>query len=150
MTNARARVTTTDAEIDAAIERAKEYEGKYPRVTRAEYQAGVDLVALYLASGMVVAIPRELMQGLQNATLEHLRNIEILGPGTGLDWPDLDVQHSVEGLINGVFGARRWMAEIGRAGGSVKSERKTEAARKNGSKGGRPQSKNASPALAKS
>ncbi len=134
------RNATTDAEIDAAIARAKKYDRTDPRVDRAEYQPGVDLVALYLRNGMVVAVPRELLQGLQNATLLQLRNIEILGPGTGLDWPDLDVQHSIEGLMSGVFGNRRWMADIGRAGGLARSPRKTEASRRNGKKGGRPKS----------
>jgi hypothetical protein len=131
---------TTDAEIDAAIARAKKYEQDDPRVERAEYQPGVDLVALYLKNGMIVAVPRELLQGLQNATLAQLRNIQLLGVGTGLDWPDLDVQHSVEGLMSGIFGNRRWMAEIGRAGGLATSPRKTEASRQNGRKGGRPKS----------
>jgi len=34
--------------------------------------------------------------------------------------------------------ARRWLAGIGRKGGSVKSKAKAAAARKNGRKGGRP------------
>jgi general stress protein YciG len=138
------RVVTTDAEIDAAIARAREYEETDPRVERAEYQPGVDLIALYMRNGIIVAVPRELLQGLREATLAQLRKIEILGPGTGLDWPELDVQHSVEGLLRGVFGNRRWMAEIGRAGGLATSPRKTEAARRNGRKGGRPKSTPAS------
>ena len=139
------KIGTTDAEIDAAIARARKYEQDDPRVERAEYQPGVDLVALYLKNGMIVAIPRELLQGLQNATLAQLRNIRLLGVGTGLDWPDLDVQHSVEGLMSGIFGNRRWMAEIGRTGGLATSPRKTEASRRNGRKGGRPKSTAALP-----
>jgi len=118
----------------------KKYDQYDPRVERAEYQPGVDLIALYLRNGMVVAVPRELLQGLQNATLAQLRKIEILGTGTGLDWPELDVQHSVEGLMGGIFGNRRWMAEIGRTGGLAKSPRKAEASRRNGTMGGRPKS----------
>ncbi len=80
-----------------AIARARKYDDRDARVERAESQPGVDLIALYLKNGMIVAIPRELLQGLQQATLSQLRHIELLGPGTGLDWPDLDVQHSAEG-----------------------------------------------------
>ncbi len=134
------KIGTTNAEIDAAIAHARKYEQDDPRVERAEYQPGVDLVALYLKNGMIVAIPRELLQGLQNAALSQLRNIQLLGVGTGLGWPDLDVQHSVEGLMSGIFGNRRWMAEIGRTGGLATSPRKTEASRRNGRKGGRPKS----------
>lgn len=107
---------------------------------RAEYQVGVDLIAVHFQSGMVVAFPRKLLQGLQEATSAQLSEIEILGPGTGLLWPELDVAHHVPGLRRGVFGNRRWMAEIGRTGGLAKSPAKAEAARRNGSKGGRPKS----------
>lgn len=143
------KIGTADAEIDAAIARARKYEQDDPRVERAEYQPGVDLVALYLKNGMIVAIPRELLQGLQNATLAQLRNIQLLGVGAGLDWPDLDVQHSVEGLMSGILGNRRWMAEIGRTGGLATSPRKTEASRQNGRKGGRPKSTVAFPSSEK-
>ncbi len=133
------RVVTTDAEIDAAIERAKLYEAE-PRVLRAEYQVGVDLIAVHFDNGMVVAFPRKLLQGLREATSAQLSEIEVLGPGTGLDWPQLDVQHYVPGLLRGVFGNRRWMAEIGRSGGLATSPAKAAAARRNGAKGGRPKS----------
>jgi hypothetical protein len=39
--------------------------------------------------------------------------------------------------------ARKWLADIGRRGGSVKSKAKSAAARKNGRKGGRPRKKKA-------
>lgn len=41
-------------------------------------------------------------------------------------------------LIKGVYGNRRWMAELGRKGGAAKTETRRRAARKNGAKGGRP------------
>jgi hypothetical protein len=44
----------------------------------------------------------------------------------------------VHALIDGVFGSKAWMRDIGRVGGSAKSEAKATAARENGKKGGRP------------
>jgi hypothetical protein len=44
----------------------------------------------------------------------------------------------VPGLLRGVYGNKKWMAQIGRRGGSVKSAAKKRAARVNGLKGGRP------------
>jgi hypothetical protein len=41
----------------------------------------------------------------------------------------------------GIYGNKRWMAEIGRSGGSVESAAKKRAARVNGLKGGRPRRK---------
>ena len=44
----------------------------------------------------------------------------------------------VPGLVAGLFGTRRWMAEIGRRGGKRRTKAKALAARANGAKGGRP------------
>ena len=60
------------------------------------------------------------------------------GAGLGLYWPDLDVDLYVPHLIKGVFGSKRWMAQIGAVGGRVSSPAKAVAARANGRLGGRP------------
>jgi hypothetical protein len=108
-----------------------------------EYKAGpgLDLLILKLSDGHRHVIPREELQGLQSATKEQLGRVEILGGGTGLHWPDLDADFYVPGLLRGVYGNKKWMAEIGRSGGSVRSAAKKRAARANGVKGGRPRRK---------
>ncbi len=85
-----------------------------------------------------MAFPRHLLEGLGTASEDQLREIVIAGPGTGLYWPKLDVGHYVRGLIDGVFGTQRWMQELGRRGGTMKTPAKSAAARENGKKGGRP------------
>ncbi len=135
----RHRVVTTDDEIDRAIKRAKRVrEG--PLVTSVEYRpgAGLDLLILKLSDGRRHMIPREDLQGLQSATREQIAHIEILGGGTGLHWPDLDADLYVPALLRGIYGNKKWMAEIGRRGGSMRSMAKKRAARVNGLKGGRP------------
>jgi hypothetical protein len=109
-----------------------------PRVIDAQYDAANDEVAIRFENGARMAFPRHLLEGLAAASTEQLRDIEIAGPGTGLYWPQLDVGHYVRGLIDGVFGTRRWMQELGRRGGAMKTPAKSAAARKNGKKGGRP------------
>ena len=133
------RIVTTDAEIDRAIERAKAVR-RGPLVTAVEYKPGpgLDLLILNLNDGSRRAIPREDLQGLQSATKDQIARVEILGGGTGLHWPDLDADLYVPGLLRGVYGNERWMARIGRSGGSVTSAAKKRAARANGLKGGRP------------
>jgi hypothetical protein len=108
-----------------------------------EYKAGpeLDLLILKLSDGHRHVIPREELQGLQSATKEQIARVEILGGGTGLHWPDLDLDFYVPGLLRGVYGNKKWMAEIGRSGGSVRSAAKKRAARVNGLKGGRPRRK---------
>jgi hypothetical protein len=135
----RHKVVSTVAEIGRAIERAKNLR-REPLVTAVEYKAGpsLDLFILKLSDGRRHVIPREELQGLQSATKEQIGRVEILGGGTGLHWPDLDADFYVPGLLRGVYGNKKWMAEIGRSGGSVRSAAKKRAARVNGMKGGRP------------
>jgi Protein of unknown function (DUF2442) len=135
----RHRVVTTDAEIDRAIKRAKSLQDE-PRVTEVEYRPGLglDLLILKLSDGHRHMIPREDLQGLQSATKEQIAQVEILGNGTGLHWPTLNLDYYVPSLLRRIYGNKKWMAEIGRSGGSVKSAAKKRAARVNGLKGGRP------------
>lgn len=135
------KVQVSKAQIDSAIERAKQFEAHDPRVIRAQYETKEDLVSLCFADGLKVLIPRKQLQGLERANQSQLSNIEIVGNGTGLHWPLLDIDHYVPGLLEHRFGTKRWMNEIGRRGGLVKSEAKSEAARRNGLKGGRPRSR---------
>jgi hypothetical protein len=132
------KVHVSSGRIDAAITRARQFEPNDPRVMRVQYEPGQDLVSLYFADGLRISIPRKQMQGLERANRSQLSKIEIVGNGTGLHWPLLDVDHYVLGLLEHRFGTKRWMNEIGRRGGLVKSEAKTKAARRNGLKGGRP------------
>lgn len=138
----RQKIVTTDAEIDRAIEHAQSLRGE-PRVTEVEYRPGpgLDLLILKLSDGHRNVIPREELQGLQSATKEQIARVEILGSGTGLHWPALNVDFYVPSLLRRVYGNKKWMAEIGRSGGSVKSAAKKRAARANGLKGGRPRRK---------
>ncbi len=135
----RHRISTSDAEIDRAIERAKTLRDE-PLVTEVEYRPGpgLNLLILKLNDGHRRVIPREELQGLQSATKEQIARVEILGNGTGLHWPALDVDLYVPSLLQGVYGNRKWMAEIGRRGGAARSAAKKKAARVNGLKGGRP------------
>jgi hypothetical protein len=138
----RHKIVTTDTEIDRAIERARNRQSE-PRVTEAEYRSGpgLDLLILKLSDGHRHLIPREDLQGLQSATKEQIARVEILGNGTGLHWPALNLDHYVPNLLRRIYGTKSWMAKIGRSGGSVKSAAKKRAARANGLKGGRPRKK---------
>jgi len=107
-----AGVVTTDAEIDAAIEQARRLEKQDRRVARASYSGGADSIILLLENGVTHSIPRRLLQGLADANPNDLNNIELLGGGTGLYWPALDVAHLVSGLLAGVYGSAKWMKHL--------------------------------------
>jgi hypothetical protein len=138
MRRKRYRVHVSNEQIDAAIERAKRFEAHDPRVVHARYDPDEDFVTLDFADRARLSIPRNQLQGLETASRSQLSKIEIIGNGTGLHWPLLDVDHYVLGLLEHRFGTKRWMKRIGRMGGLVKSKAKSDAARLNGSKGGRP------------
>ena len=142
------RVVTPDVAIDQALDRAKGLLNE-PRVTAVEYKAGrgLDLLILKLSDGRRRVIPREELLGLEAASKEQIARVEIAGNGTGLHWPDLDVDLYVSSPLRGLFENKEWMANIGRVGGIVRSAAKKRAARTNGLKGGRPRRKDL-PAMA--
>jgi hypothetical protein len=107
---------TTDEEIDAALEMAKEFEGE-PRVVAAEYLGGrADVVVLRLNTGGRLAIPREYLQGLQDGTEAQLSEIQLWGGGISVSWPQLDVDHYLPHLLKRRYGDARWMEALQRRG----------------------------------
>jgi hypothetical protein len=126
-------VITTDAEIEAALKRAKLHDSD-PRALVVEHIPGLNLLIVELSNERRLVLPIEDVQGLGNATHEQIQNYELLG----LSFPELDVDLYVPALIEGVYGNRRWMAQLGKKGGSAKTEAKRLAAKTNGAKGGRP------------
>jgi hypothetical protein len=139
---AKHNVITTDTEIERSIEQAKDLQHE-PRVTEVEYRPGpgLDLLILKLSDGHRQLIPREDLEGLHGATKEQIAQVKILGNGTGLHWPALNLDHYVPSLLRHIYGTKRWMSEIGRSGGSAKSVAKRKASQTNGLKGGRPKRK---------
>ena len=125
----------TDREIAAAEERGRIMMETQPRAASARYDPKSERIIVDLTNGATFAFPPRLVQGLENATAEQLAEIEVLGMGFGLHWETLDVDFSVAGLVNGIFGTAKWMAA--RAGRAI-SPAKAAAARANGAKGGRP------------
>ena len=136
MTVTDSRIVTTDEQIDAAIAASR----VDPIITAVEasYDEGSDKIVICLSDDAELRLPRKKLQFLSEADSKQLSQIQIEAAGTILHWPDLDVDHYVPGLLQGIFGTRRYMQEIGRVGGSKKSAAKTMAARENAKKGGRP------------
>ena len=130
--------TLTDDAIEAARARGREDLANGPVAVEASYDAARDRVVVELDTGFSLGIPRHALEGLSAASPEQLQRVEILGPGTAITWDEPDVGFTIAGLVQGVFGSERWMAELGRAGGAKRSALKTAAARLNGKKGGRP------------
>jgi hypothetical protein len=129
----------------------EEFEQQYAEATRrgkaelkngayaiaARYDKSSQRIVVELANGITLLIPARLIQGLQKAAARELAEIEILGAGSGLYWPKLEVDIGVAGLLNGVFGTKAWMAELARAGGKATSETDRATSSIHGQLGGR-------------
>jgi len=125
----------TDAHIDAAIARGDAALRHEPRAAAARYDVVSGQVVISLTNGCTFSFPPHLVQDLENVTDDELAAVEIVGAGYGLHWEALDVDISVPGLLNGLFGTAAYMA---RRAGAATSPAKAAAARANGAKGDRP------------
>ena len=129
-----------DKQFDAATKRGRERLQREPHVRAASYHAETDRIQLDLSNGCTFMFPPQLAQGLREASAAELNDIEIYGNGFDLNWRALDAQFDVAHLLGGIFGTKKWMSELGRAGGSVKSEAKAASSR---AKSGRPRKQQA-------
>jgi len=58
-------------------------------------------ICVVLSDGREVRTPLMFYPTLYNATSEQRENYKIIGLGTGLHWPDIDEDLSVEGVVLG-------------------------------------------------
>jgi hypothetical protein len=128
----------TRAQLKAANERGMAALARGPVAQAARYDSRRGLIVITLKGGCEFAFPVALAEGLADAPRAKLARIKISPNGLGLHWPLLDADLDVPGLIEGTFGSRRWMQQIGRLGGRSRSSIKAKASRENGKRGGRP------------
>jgi len=83
----------------------------------ARYDTLAKRIIVCLDSGLELAIPHALVEGLNDATQEALAEIEISPSGLGLHWPQLDADIYIPALLAGQFGSQQWMALLQRAAG---------------------------------
>jgi hypothetical protein len=128
---------TFDALYAKAVEAAELADKVEPRAQAARYDANSHRLILELRSGVTVMVPCSLIEGLSDAPPEDIARVKMVARGEDLHWPTLDVQVSVPRLMAGIFGTRKWMAEIERRGGKVRSEKKAGSYPATGQRGRR-------------
>ncbi len=110
-----------------------------PRAESAHYDAGRNRIVVRLTTGVEIGFAPQHAQGLENASAEDLRPIEVQEFGLGIHFPKLDADLYVPALLEGVLGSKSWMAaRLGEAGGRKRTAAKAAASRENGKRGGRP------------
>jgi hypothetical protein len=116
----KAKDVTTDAEQDGAFERAKFHDNDLARTV--QYVPLLKIIIIGLNNGRRIALPIEDVPALSKATKKALQNCELLGRGTAINFPDIDVALPIDGIIKGVYGKSRRMAELGQKDGRAKTE----------------------------
>jgi len=110
------RFVLTEAEIARQIaeatRRGEEELRTEPLATSARFDRQSRCVVIELNKGSTLSVPVDRLQGLAGASLKDLSRIEIPNPGCEIEWPALDQQFTIQGLLAGRFGTRRWMEEL--------------------------------------
>jgi hypothetical protein len=110
-----------------------------PRAESAHYDAGRNRVIVRLTTGVELGFAPRNVEGLRNASVDDLSEIEMEAFALGIHFPRLDADLYVPGLLQGVLGSNRWMAaQLRAAGGRGRTAAKAAASRENGMRGGRP------------
>jgi hypothetical protein len=128
-------LTTEEFEVAKARGKARM---RGSRAESAHYDAGRNRIVVRLTTGIEIAFAPRDVEGLQHASAEDLKSIEVEALGLGIHFPRLDADLYVPALLKGVFGSKRWMAaRLGAAGGRIRSPSEPVAVRENGKSGGR-------------
>jgi Protein of unknown function (DUF2442) len=126
-------------EFTAATRRGAARRATEPFAVAARFDRRRDRIIVSLNTGLELAFPPRIAQGLERARPGDLTDIEISPSGFGIHFPKLDAHLHLPGMLQGVFGSKSWMAaQLGAAGGARRSAAKTAASRANGKRGGRP------------
>jgi hypothetical protein len=59
-------------------------------------------ITAHLADGRSISVPLAWSWRLSEATPEQRRNLEIIGSGLGVHWPDIDEDISATGMLHGI------------------------------------------------
>jgi hypothetical protein len=87
-----------------------------PQARSVRYEQETGQVWIELNNGCTLVVPTRLLQGLRDVAPRDLKQVKIMGPGLAIEWPRLDMQFTMAGLLAGVFGTRAWMEELRRGG----------------------------------
>lgn len=126
------------AQIRVAKERERGLRATEPRAKSASYDRSARMLAIELTNGSSLRLPVKLVPWLRNVSGNQLVSVEVSPSGEGLHWEALDIDLSVPGLLQQIFGTTSWMRQLASQGGRSRSPAKVKAARSNGAKGGRP------------
>ncbi|MBE9078279.1 DUF2442 domain-containing protein [Romeria aff. gracilis LEGE 07310] len=65
------------------------------------------------SSGVQRSFDVDLLQGVAGGSDSAIANVEIIGDGEALHWPELDADLLVHSLMQGIYGTKKWMDSCG-------------------------------------
>lgn len=101
----------SNAEFDAAT-RAGEARLARGQAVAVRYFSTGRRLSIELATGAVLILPVDKLQGLSGAADANIRDVLIGPSGLSLRFPRLDVDLGVGELLDGVFGTQKWMSQV--------------------------------------
>ncbi|MDQ3009237.1 MAG: DUF2442 domain-containing protein [Acidobacteriota bacterium] len=116
-----------DRQFAEATERGKAEMASGVYAAAARYDKAKRRLVVDLANGMTLLIPTHLLEGLQLATAKELAEVEILGAGSGLYWPKLNLDIALAGLLGKILEINGRVTELGRFGAKVPANAKRAA-----------------------
>ena len=126
------------SQIRAARKRGRRLDATEPTAKKASYDRSARMLAIELTNGSSFRLPVKLIPWLRDIPAKQLAGVEVSPSGEGLRWESVDIDLSVPGLLEQIFGTTSWMRQLASRGGRSRSPAKVRAARTNGAKGGRP------------
>ena len=92
-------------------EYAKESKNNY-RAKAVRYEPDTRRLHIQTERGEEKTFDIDKLQGVSGASDEDAANIEVLGAGTGLHWPNIDASLLVHELCLEIYGTKRWMERL--------------------------------------
>ena len=94
---------------------------------QAYYDPTAHRLVIELKNGATHSVPCHLLQGLRDADPADIAAVELGLRGASLHWEKLNWDFTVGGLVRGIFGTAKWMAQLA-AGDSHPKARATAKA----------------------
>jgi hypothetical protein len=89
-----------------------------PRAESAHYDAGLDWMIVRMTTGIEIGFAPRDVEGLQHASTDDLKAVEVEAFGLGIHFPTIDADLYVPAVLEEVLGRTRWMAaRLGRRAG---------------------------------
>ena len=106
-------VRDTMEEIEEMLA-AAQLEPPSSSLIHAEYLRDKDLFILKISGGRRLAIPREDIWAIRNATPDQAANFITEAPGSDIRWPELDEGLYIPYALEGRYGNDAWMDHVHR------------------------------------